>query len=279
VSVTYGEAHPQVYIQHLGRMLDDFGFTGIPLGEGQDAPLPGGNPFPEWMRQDANGFWSMPIPNADRTYPAQPAEQMIVSVLNAAPEPVTVFISGPCTSLALALRLDPGIKDHIKAVYIMGGAVHVPGNLGDVVPDPANSTAEWNIFADPQAAQLVLEAGLDLYLVPLDATNQVRVAPRDIQRWSEGGRIGGLAADFYSMLMKKTGLRDYAVWDGMTAAIMSDPALCGFELMSLQVGLERGPDLGRTMLVKAGAANVHVCLRPDVQAIKDRLAQRLGASR
>ena len=64
-SISYGEAHPELYIQHMGRVLDNFGITNIPLGAGQDMPLAGGTPFPDWLRQLSDKFWDYPLPNAD----------------------------------------------------------------------------------------------------------------------------------------------------------------------------------------------------------------------
>lgn len=131
VSISYGEAYPDIYIQHIARILADFGIGNLPLGAGQSAPLAGNNAFPEGVREASNAFWGLPLPNADKTYPFQNAAELMVSVIRQSPQPITVFISGPGTNLAQALRLDLGIKENIAAVYIMGGAVYVPGNIQD----------------------------------------------------------------------------------------------------------------------------------------------------
>ena len=65
--ISYGEAHPKVYIQHIGRILDAIGIQDIPLGAGQDAPLAGGTPFPDWLRATSDRYWDVPLPNKDRT--------------------------------------------------------------------------------------------------------------------------------------------------------------------------------------------------------------------
>src|SRR5205807_443951 len=71
---------------------------------------------------------------------------------------------GPLTNLAHVLARDPGALRGVGRIVAMGGAVDVPGN---VTPD-----AEFNIHVDPDAARLVVDAGLPLDLVPLDATRQ-----------------------------------------------------------------------------------------------------------
>jgi len=277
INISYGEAHPQIYIQHIGRILDHLGFTGIPLGAGQDGPLTGGHDFPEWLLQSASNFWDLPLPNPQKTYPVQDSAPLMVSILNKAAEPVTVFVSGPCTNLARALRLDPDIRKNIKAVTIMGGAVYAPGNLSDLVPNPANTTAEWNIYVDPQAAEEVFTSGLDVYLVPLDATNQVIIDRTVTGRWRAGGKIANLSADLYDMLLKSSNTLNTPIWDLMTAVILVHPDLCGVQPLHLDVITAPGDTEGRTVALPAEKPNVNVCLKPNAALIKQELAEVFSA--
>lgn len=279
ISVSYGEAYPDTYIQHLGRKLDELGIQDIPLGAGRAAPLAGDNAFPEALRQAANDYWGLRRPNADKNYPASDAATMMVSILSHATDPMTVFISGPCTNLAQALRLDPGIRDHIAAVYIMGGAVYVPGNISDLEPHTDNTVSEWNIYADPQAAQEVFESGLDLYLVPLDATNLVSVTLDDVAAWRHGGPSADAAAEIYDLLLTSWGVEQAAIWDVMTAAIMIRPGLCGFQDLPLEVTAQGGPTSGQTRVLAQGPPNIHVCLQPDAGRITQTLRDVFSRSK
>ena len=279
VIISHGEAHPQIYIQHMGRMLDAFGITGIALGAGQDGPLAGSNEFPEWLRQSASNFWGMPLPNPQKTYPVQDAAQLFISLLKKAAQPVAIFVSGPCTDLARALQLDPTIRKNIRAVYIMGGAVYVPGNLSDLLPNPTNTSAEWNIYADPQAAQDIFAAGLQVYLVPLDATNQVKVSLAETSQWRAGGKIAAFSADIYDMLLKSTQKPEMAIWDMMTAELMLHPDLCSFELIHLDVVTKAGDNSGHTMVNTLEKPNVRVCLKPNVALVKQKLVEVFSKSR
>jgi purine nucleosidase/pyrimidine-specific ribonucleoside hydrolase len=278
ISISFGEAYPAVYIQHLARKLDELDIEGIPLGAGQSAPLAGDNEFPEALRQGANNFWGLPIPNRDRFYPAVEAGALMASVVRQAPGPVTLFVSGPCTNLAMALRLDQGIRDNIDTVFIMGGAVYVPGNIDDLLPNSDNVVAEWNIYADPQAAQEVLQSGLDVYLVPLDATNQVAVTMEDVRAWRSGGSTADFAADIYEMLLTSWGVPRAAIWDLMTAALMVDPKLCPFQPLHLQVVTEGGATSGQTVALPDREANAYVCLEPDPDSIRRALAEVFSTS-
>jgi inosine-uridine nucleoside N-ribohydrolase len=277
VNISYGEAYPDIYIQHIARVLDDSRIMDIPLGAGQNAPLAGANAFPENVRQDSNNFWGLPLPNAEKTYPTQDAAELMVTVIKQSPEPVTLFISGSGTNLAQALRLDPVIEYNIAAVYIMGGAVYVPGNIQGLLPESENLVAEWNIYADPQAAKEIFETGLHLFLVPLDATNQVMIDKRNTRQWRKGSPVGVFAADIYDMLFQNWGTDRTGVWDLMTAAIMVKPELCEFQPLYLQVVTEEGKTNGQTVVIQDVQPNIQVCLKPDVKQIRQTFDQMFSS--
>lgn len=270
-TISYGETHPEIYIQHVGRVMDALGIAGIPLGYGEDSPLAGNNGFPEGVRQAGNVFWGLPIPNADKTYPVQTAPELMVSIITQSPSPVTIFVSGPATNLAQALQLDPNIKKNIAAVYMMGGAVHVAGNIDDLQADHGNKVAEWNIFGDPQAADIAFESGIDFHLIPLDATNQVLINRQDISQWRQGGQIANFAADIYDMVLTNQGGENGKIWDVMTAVIMLNPDLCRFQPLHLQVITQEGDTSGQTAVIPGEAANISVCLEPDADMIRQTL--------
>lgn len=279
VGISYGEAHPAIYIQHIGRMLDHFGFPDILLGAGIDGSLSGNEGFPEWLRQSANNFWGWPIPNAEKTYPVQDDADLIISVVKQSQEPVTLFFSGPFTNLALALRKAPEIRNNIAALYMMGGAVYVPGNVHDFYPDSANVYADWNPYSDPQATKEVFESGLQMYLIPLDATNQVRIDKSDTFRWREGGEIANFAADIYDGLMDSTGKEESYIWDLMASEVMLNHALCDFTPLHLDVITEESDHFGQTVVVPNEEPNINVCLKPKVDLIKQGLIDAFSNSR
>jgi len=279
LNLSFGEVYPEVYIQHLARMMDDFGIIHIALGYGQKPETTDNIHFPESIREASSNFWGFPIPNAEKTYQAHPSPELIVSVLRQSPQPITLFVTGPCTNLAEALRMDPEIKENISAVYIMGGAVYVPGNVHDFYPEHGNLVAEWNFVADPQAANDVFESGLDIYLVPLDATNQVFVSRQDTNEWRRGGEIADFAAEIYDWLMNVFDREDAAIWDLMTAVIMLEPDLCDFTPLNLTVITEAGNKLGQSAVLSEGEPNVSVCLEPNADMIRQALVDIFSSSK
>lgn len=271
VNISYGEAHPELYIQHVGRALDSVGIKDIPLGAGQDASLAGGTPFPDWLRQLSDNFWDYPLPNLDNSYPFENAPELMVSIINQNPEPVTLFLSGTFTNLAQALRIDPGIKEKIAAVYFMGGAVYVPGNITNLIPESGNRVAEWNMISDPQAAKEVFAAGLDMYMIPLDATNQVVHSREEILPWRDGDAKANFTADLYDIMLVDYGFDSVEIFDQTAAVLMVHPELCEFEFLALDVIVDEGPTQGQTVIVPGGEPNIHVCVTPNVIGVKQNL--------
>jgi len=159
----------------------------------------------------------------------------------------------------------------------MGGAVFVPGNIDDFYPEDENIYAEWNLYADPQAAKEVFEADLDIYLVPLDATNQVLITKQDTNAWRQGGAIGNFAADFYESIMMSTN-DDAAIWDLMAAVAMLQPELCPFVPLHLEVITEDGATSGQTAVVPGEEPNIHVCLEPDAELVRQNIIDIFSAS-
>lgn len=271
INISYGEAHPKTYIQHVGRVLDKLGISHIPLGAGQDMPLAGGTPFPDWLRQQSDNFWDYPLPNADKTYPYQNAPELMASTIYRASEPVSIFLSGPFTNLAQALQLDPAIKNNISAVYFMGGAVYVPGNITGLMPDSNNRVAEWNIIADPQAAKQIFESGLELYMVPLDATNKVILSQEDILHWRQGDDKPNMVVDLYNIMFNNNGFKTAEIFDLTAAVIMVQAESCNFQPLHLDVITDDGPTLGQTIVVPNTEPNIHACLKPNAEQVKQDL--------
>jgi inosine-uridine nucleoside N-ribohydrolase len=278
VLISHGEAYPAPYIQDIARVLDNLGLSGFPLGQGSETSLGPAENFPDGVRQAADNFWGQPVPNQNKTYPVTDAASLIVSTLNQSSEPMAVFVSGPLTDLARALRQDPGIRGHISAVYIMGGAVHVPGNMSDFYPNPDNKSAEWNIYVDAVAASEVFESGLTLNLVPLDATNQVMVTMVDTEQWSKGGKLTEIPVSLYDMLLNGSSTAKMGLWDVMTAEIMLHPDLCKMTPLHLKVVTQAGNTYGKTAVLADSSPNVQVCLDPAVDRIKQTLAAVFAAS-
>jgi purine nucleosidase/pyrimidine-specific ribonucleoside hydrolase len=276
VTISCGEAHPELFAPHVQRILAGLGRAEIPVGVGRAAPLAGNNAFPEPWRQASDDFWGVAIPEAPVSMEPVPAAELMVETINSSTQPVMVFVSGNHTNLAAALRLDPGIAQHIRDVHIMGGSISIPGNIHSDWPDIDNTVAEWNIWVDPVAADEVFTSGVPIHLTPLDATNQVLWTEQDAVRWaSSGSEEGTLAGDLLQWMLDSWSSDAVYVWDLVAAVNAAEPGLCAEIPLSVDVLVAPGPDQGRTVITD-DPPNASVCLDPDSDQARALAASIFG---
>jgi pyrimidine-specific ribonucleoside hydrolase len=283
LTISCGLAYPDTYPAIFARVLARLGRKTIPMAAGRTSPLAGSNSFPEPLRKIVNEFMGIELPAIQE--PAQPlsAAELIIKLLNESPIPMTLFVSGTHTNLAEALRLEPGIKSKIASVYVMGGALCVPGNIGSEFPEIPNMVAEWNIWVDPVAASEVFNAGLPLYLTPLDATNQVAWTGQDADVLEASGTPEGkLTAEILRVYLAY--LQDIypdgpSVWDLVSAVNATDPHLCEQEQLHVQIVTESGVEEGRTVIVQGRPPNLTAYMRPDADRIKQAAIRILSLPR
>jgi inosine-uridine nucleoside N-ribohydrolase len=178
------------------------------------------------------------------------------------------------------LQAAPALADRLTMIYIMGGAVEVPGNLN--VPGvglEANTSAEWNIYVDPYAANVVLQSGAPVTLVPLDATNQAPVTLDFYQRL--GAARDTPEAEFAHAVLGQQ--RDmiagggYYFWDPLAAAILADESLATFETRGLSVIEAEGDESGR-LVTAADGAPVRFAQGVDQDRFEAQFVEALNAS-
>ena len=125
---------------------------------------------------------------------------------------LTIVALGPLTNLAKAAQKDLRTLKMAGRIVSMGGAIRVPGNTGPV--------AEFNYFVDPEAAQLVLNAGLKVTVVPLDLTQQVVVMRREIEYRAK--RRASKLADFILRATRHY-MRYHMTTQGFDGGYLHDP--------------------------------------------------------
>lgn len=275
ITISPGEAHPEVFAQHITRVLAIVGRSDIPVGIGRATPLQGNNAFPEPWRQSSDTFWDISLPQATPSLAPRPAAELMVEILSKSLQPVAIFISGTHTNLAESLRLDPDIRDHIRSIHIMGGSINTPGNIESDWQEIHNRVAEWNIWVDPLAASEVFDSGLPLYLMPLDGTNQVIWSISDAQSWSASGTTEGeLASKILTRRLQSWSVDRTYIWDLAAAVATTDSRLCPAVPLALDINVEPGSEQGRTVVIDQ-PANALVCLEPDAEQVKARAADIL----
>jgi len=149
---------------------------------------------------------------------------------------VTLVAIGPLTNLALAEMLSPGILSRAREVVIMGGALRCPGNV-----TPA---AEFNFYADPLAANIVVAANADLVMFPLDVTNEAVMSPEWIASFSDMGSACGRAA---AAMLEAYAELDPLLHDACPVAYLLDRTLFTGESCYLEVDWRPGATEGHCL--------------------------------
>lgn len=140
-----------------------------------------GIPSYETYPMDAHGLY-LDLPEAKKKkLEERTAVEFYVDYLNNCPEKTTIVAVGPLTNVGLALRIDPSITKNIEEIIIMGGGYR------DFNCDPG--CAEWNIWIDPEAAQIVFSSGVPITMMPLDATHQALVTMEECERMENCGYL------------------------------------------------------------------------------------------
>ena len=160
----------------------------IPIGVGPPKPLQGDRAFPDFWREQANTLGDAKLPDIEAPASELEAADLILQSLKESKEPITIVAMGPLTNVALALQKEPSAAEKIEQIIVMGGAIERPGNVDKPFVGIRNSVAEWNFYLDPHAADIVLNSGAKIMLVPLDATYNLPISPEFMQRIAESPR-------------------------------------------------------------------------------------------
>lgn len=143
------------------------------------------------------------------------AVQFIIETLLNSEGDITLVPTGPLTNIALAMKLEPSISSKIKEIVLMGGAY---GN-GNFTP-----SAEFNVFADPEAAHIVFKSGVPIVMMGLDVTNKTLCTPEIIKRMeSTNNKVGQLFSDLMNFTLK-TQFQEF----GLEAGPLHDATTIGY---------------------------------------------------
>ena len=251
-----GAAHLEPGTRNALDLLELAGQPDIPVAAGQAETLDhNGRAFPDAIRSQVDGLYGLSLPTNANSPVEQHAVEFLIQFLEQAERPVTFVAIGPLTNLGLLLRERPDLANAIERIFIMGGAVGVPGNVHDADAAYPNYVAEWNVFIDPVAASIVLESGVPVTLAPLDVTRDVPVTEDVYLRFAQ--HHGSPAANFiYQALGKdfaflQTG--NFYFWDPVAAVLLTDPDIG--TRRSTQLRVDTGSDVTTSgqLLVGSGA--------------------------
>jgi len=244
VSVTAGNVGLHHTVDNALKLCEVLGRADVPVFPGCAQPLLHPAPHADEVH-GRDGFGDIGLTPAAHAAELEHAALAIIRLSHEYAGRLQIAALGPLGNLALALRLDPSLPERIDRLVVMGGAVSGRGNI--------TATAEFNVYFDPEAAQIVLQSFPRLDVADWDATLAHGLAYADIERW--------LSADdprarFYAAISRNTRewskQRDSEYWhvaDALAMAWTLEPeAALEVQSRPLEMALAPGPTRGMSVV-------------------------------
>ncbi|TWB27975.1 nucleoside hydrolase [Nitrospirillum viridazoti] len=249
IPVHAGAARPLLYPQARTNLVHgEDGLGGVSLGgDARPVAAPGVDP-------------GVALEAADHA--ADVLAHLLLSPLGA---DMVIVAMGPLTNLALVEIRHPGLLARARSIHIMGGAAHCPGNV-----TPA---AEFNFWADPAAAHVVMTAGARLEVFPLDVTSQAAMTPAWLASLATQPKR---SAQALAAMLAVYGEQDPLLHDACPVAALLRPQLFSGQAGRLEVDWRPGPDEGRSHLHQEGEVNAALYTGLDTDGLLSLMAERLA---
>lgn len=172
VTTSAGNQTPDKTLNNALRILTLLGRDDIPVAAGAPKPLARELIIADNVHGES-GLDGPTLPDPAFAPQAMTGLELMVKCLRESPEPVTLVPTGPLTNIALLLAAHPELKPNIARIVLMGGAA----GAGNWTP-----AAEFNIYVDPEAADMVFKSGIPITMCGLDVTHEAQVMDEDIAR-------------------------------------------------------------------------------------------------
>jgi inosine-uridine nucleoside N-ribohydrolase len=266
VTTVGGNADVRHCTENALRLLHAYGREDIPVAEGAAGPLVGDVVRATEVHGEG-GIGTTQLEPATATARPEGAIELIARILRESAEPVVIAPIGPLTNIALLLRLYPDLAQRIAHLSIMGGSIG-EGNT--------TVSAEFNVYADPEAADIVFRSSVPITMMGLDVTHQALLDRGSVEALhGTGTRSGRIAAELTAFALDRnmqwSGATTTAIHDAVAVAHLAIADLVDVAPYHVVVDTTDGPARGRTVcdglpfrLRRAGrTANAEVGIRID----------------
>jgi purine nucleosidase len=251
-------------------VLQFLGAGDVPVHRGATRPMSQPPVFAADIHGN-NGLGGAVLPASPHRVGGDRGPAAIIRHVFARPNEITLVCTGPLTNLAIALNVAPEIGPLLKRLVIMGGAFREPGNV--------RPWAEFNIYADPEAAAQIFAADLPpTTVIGLDVTHRTILGKDD---WAQIGLIDRPEADLVSMITRRTFVErqkdGFYLHDPLALGVAIDPTLVTCERGEVIVDLD-GAERARTRFVPGGGP-VEVAFAVDAPRFLAMFEGALGLER
>lgn len=164
------------------------------------------------------------------------AVELILSLLSENPGEISIIALGPLTNIALALESNPAAFSQVQEVIVMGGAVNGIGNVTE--------TAEFNFYADPDAASRVIRSGTPIAVIGLDVTTRTLLTPAALEASTRGRRdrvaefITDISSKYFEVSLQRRGLSGCPLHDPLAVGVAIDHSFVTLEPFQADVETE-----------------------------------------
>ena len=273
VTTTYGNQTLEKTTANAIRVLELVGRDDVPVAAGAAEPLVRELVVAAHVHGESGlDGPALPAPRASPL--TDDAIGFLAEHVAASDRPVTLVATGPLTNVARLLDASGG--EGLERVVVMGGSI-AEGNM-----TPA---AEFNVWADPEAAQRVFSSGLDVTMIGLDVTHKAVLGPAVAERLRAAGKVGVFVAElneFFSRYHRKTyGWDGAPIHDAVAVAHVIRSDLVETRHRNVEVELESELCRGRTVVDLWSRTerppNVHVGVDLDADAFFELLVERIAS--
>ena len=257
------------------RVLELAGRAEVPVAAGAGAPLVRERDVAAHVHGES-GMDGPELAEPSTTPVDEHAVELLARTIRERAGALTLVATGPLTNVALLLALHP--KTRPERIVLMGGSV------GEGNRTPA---AEFNIWADPEAAHRVFTSGIDVTMLGLDVTHQALIRPSDADDLRAAGRVGTFVAElveFYARFHRRlyAELGGSPMHDPVAVAHVLRPGLVGVRQARVEVDCGWGQGRGRTNVDwrgrhDGGEPNAQVGLGIDADLFRALLLERIAS--
>jgi len=246
ITVVPGNVVLQQGLDNALRMMSLANRCDIPVAAGAEHPLFQKLTTAEFWH-GKNGLANIELPPSKCKVDGRFAPDLIIEMVHAAPHEITLVPIGPLTNIALAVEKDPTIVPLVKEVILMGGSI-TGGNV--------NAAAEANIANDPEAAQIVFQAGWPVTMVGLDVSNKTLFTKKQLEQLGQGhGPVSDFiyrVASYLIDLSAKYGFSGTAMYDPLAVGVAIDATLVTAPAMHVDVETRGDFTRGETVANRQG---------------------------